>query len=46
MNDWDYFFTGTFDKEKVGDRKDLEKLKSQHWNFLKISQKNMESNIY
>ena len=39
MNDWDYFFTGTFDKEKVGDRKDLEKLKKSTLEFFKNQSK-------
>ena len=39
MNDWDYFFTGTFDEKKVGDRKDLEKLKKSTLEFFKNQSK-------
>lgn len=39
MNEWDYFFTGTFDKEKVGDRKALDKLKKSTLEFFKNQSK-------
>lgn len=39
MNEWDYFFTGTFDKEKIGDRKALDKLKKSTLEFFKNQSK-------
>lgn len=39
MNEWDYFFTGTFDESKVGDRKALDKLKKITLEFFKNQSK-------
>ena len=39
LNDWDYFVTLTFDKEKVGDRYDLEKLRKKTLEYFKNQSK-------
>ena len=39
LNDWDYFITLTFDKDKVGDRYNLEDLKKRTLEYLKNQSK-------